>query len=131
MEIEEIIKQLSFSNIAWQVTTPIIFMIADIFTGFVQAVINHSIKSQVMREGLLHKVLILIILILSFISSITFNLPIISKFVCAYIIIMEFTSILENLKKANIDLGILKKIFIGDFKNGKKETDKNKENNSN
>ena len=100
MEIEEIIKNLDFSSLGWQIATPIIFSVADIITGFIQAVINNDVQSKKMRQGLLHKVLIIIILLLSFVASITFNISIISKFVAIYIIVMETISIFENLKKA-------------------------------
>lgn len=60
-----------------------------------------------MREGLLRKILLILIVILSFIFQYAFNIPIISKVVCIYLIVMEIISILENLKKAGIDLGKL------------------------
>lgn len=121
MEIEEIIKNLDFSSLGWQIATPIIFSVADIITGFIQAVINNDVQSKKMRQGLLHKVLIIIILLLSFVASITFNISIISKFVAIYIIVMETISIFENLKKAGINFDELLKIFII----GKKEKKEN------
>lgn len=60
-----------------------------------------------MREGLLRKILLILIVILSFIFQNAFNIPTISKVVCIYLIIMEIISILENLKKAGINLGKL------------------------
>ena len=121
MEIEEIIKNLDFSSLGWQIATPIIFSVSDIITGFIQAVINNDVQSKKMRQGLLHKVLIIIILLLSFVASITFNISIISKFVAIYIIVMETISIFENLKKAGINFDELLKIFII----GKKEKKEN------
>ena len=54
------------------------------------------------------KVLIMaLIVLLSFIVGGAFNITFISKAVCIYIIIMETISILENVKKAGIDLGRL------------------------
>lgn len=128
MEIQEIIQQLDFSNLGWQIATPVIFSVADIITGFIQAVINNDVQSKKMRQGLLHKILIIIILLLSFVASLTFNLNIISKFVCVYIILMETISIFENLKKAGLDFTDLKKIFLGDLKKYGKEEKNNKEN---
>lgn len=60
-----------------------------------------------MREGLLRKMLLILVIILSFVFQYAFNIPIISKIVCIYIIVMEIVSILENLKKAGVDLGKL------------------------
>lgn len=111
MEIQEIINSINFSSITWQILTPLIFSIADVITGFIQAVINKDVDSAVMRTGLLHKVLITLIVLLSFIADLTFSLSFISKIVCIYVIIMETTSILENIKKAGIEVGQLTKIL--------------------
>lgn len=102
--VKNLINSLDFVNIFWQISTPIIFIICDIIAGVLQALINHNMDSQKMREGLIHKALIIMILILSFVIQNTFNLSIIPKFVCTYIIVMEIISIFENLNKAGIDL---------------------------
>lgn len=107
MNIEQIITSLNFTNIFWQGGATLIFMIADIVSGVIQAIINKNLDSQKMREGLLRKMLLILVVILSFIFQYAFNIPAISKVVCIYLIIMEIISILENLKKAGIDLGKL------------------------
>lgn len=107
MELNEIIQTLDFSSILWQVLTPIIFSLSDVLTGFIQAIINNNLDSKIMRQGLLHKILIILVVILSFVVDRTFNLPIISKIVCIYVIIMETISIFENLTKAGINFGKL------------------------
>ena len=112
MEIKDIIELLNFSNLTWQIATPVVFSIADIITGFIQAVINHDVDSSKMRTGLLHKTLILIIEILSFVLDCAFSHSFVSKVVCTYIVIMEIVSILENLKKAGIETGILSEILL-------------------
>ena len=107
MELNEIIETLDFSSILWQILTPIIFSLSDVLTGFIQAVINNNLDSKIMRQGLLHKVLIILLVILSFVVDKTFNLPIVSKIVCIYIIVMETISIFENLTKAGLNFGKL------------------------
>lgn len=102
--MEEFFMNLQFTNIIWQIVTPLVFSLADIITGYIQAVINKDVQSQVMREGLLHKMLLIVILILSFIMQFAFNLKCISIVVCLYICLMETTSIFENLKKAGIEI---------------------------
>ena len=119
-EVLNILKNLNFSNIAWQIMTPIIFSVADFVTGFIQAVINKNVDSQKMRTGLWHKSLLLIILFLSFLMDFTFNLTYISKGISIFIIAMEIVSIGENLKKAGINLGIL-----GNFLKEKSDTTTN------
>lgn len=111
MEIFDIIKDLNFSNIMWQILTPLIFSLADIITGYIQAIINKNLDSQKMRTGLLHKVLIIIIIILSFIIQYAFSIKYVSSVVCIYVFVMEIVSILENLKKAGIDIGKLGNIL--------------------
>lgn len=111
MDIYQFLSNINFSSVLWQILTPIIFSLADIVTGFIQAIINKNVDSSIMRKGLLHKVLLIIIIILSFLLDITFSLGYISKLVCGYIIIMELVSIAENITKAGIDIGKLKDIL--------------------
>ena len=113
MDLENIITSLNFTTIGWQIIAPILFMLFDILTGFIQAVINKNVDSSIMRKGLLHKVLLIIVMAASFILDFTFHLPVISKVICIYIIIMEIVSILENLEKAGFNVGKLKEIFKG------------------
>lgn len=105
MDFNNLIENLNFSNIIWQLITPLIFSFADIISGYIQAFINNNVDSQKMRLGLLHKALILLVIILSFVIECAFSLKFISSFVCMYVIFMELVSILENLKKAGVDLG--------------------------
>lgn len=102
--ISDLVSNLDFVSIFWQISTPIIFSICDVVAGVLQAIINRNMDSQKMREGLIHKALIIMILILSFVIECTFNLSIVSKAVCIYIIFMELISIVENLKKAGFNV---------------------------
>lgn len=111
MDLENLINTLNFSSIIWQIATPLIFSLCDVLSGFIQAIINNEVQSKVMREGLLHKSLIIIILFLSFVASLTFNISLISKAVCIYVIVMETMSIVENLGKAGIKIEIIDKIL--------------------
>lgn len=104
-------EKLNFSNMIWQIITPLIFLGADVISGYIQAFINHNLDSSKMRTGLLHKVLLMIVIVLSYVIAYSFNIHIISTFVCIYIIIMEIMSIAENLKKAGVDLGKLRRNF--------------------
>ena len=111
MDLENLINTLKFSSIIWQIATPLIFSLCDVLTGFIQAIINNEVQSKVMREGLLHKSLIIIIVFLSFVASLTFNISLISKAVCIYVIVMETMSILENIGKAGIKIEKIDKIL--------------------
>ena len=102
-----LLKDVEFTNIAWQIVTPFVFSLADVATGFIQALINKNVDSQKMRNGLWHKVLLLIIVILGFVVSFAFNIHIISRAICIFVVVMETVSIAENLKKAGIELGAI------------------------
>ena len=110
--MEEFIMNLNFTNVIWQIITPLILSLADILTGYIQAIINKNLESQVMRKGLLHKMLIIIVLCLSFVMQFAFGLSFVSVIVCLYICLMEITSILENLKKAGLDIKITDFLFV-------------------
>lgn len=114
--MEEIIKTLTFSNIVWQVLTPLIFSGLDILTGYIQAVINKNVDSKVMREGLLHKCLLIVAILVGYVVEYAFGLSAVASVITIYICVMEVMSIAENLKKAGVDL----KAF-GDILKNKKE----------
>lgn len=104
-KIMYILDQLDFSSILWQIMTPLIFSMADIVTGMIQAIINRNLDSQKMRMGLLHKTLLIIIILLGFTLDFTFNLNFVSRSICIFVIAMEIISIAENMKKAGIPIG--------------------------
>lgn len=105
MDFETLINSLNFTNVFWQIGATFIFNIADIVSGIIQACINNNLDSKVMRQGLLRKILVILVVILSFILENAFGITWISKGVCIYVILMEIISIGENLKKAGISLG--------------------------
>lgn len=102
--MEQLLQTLTFSNIVWQVITPLIFSGLDILTGYIQAVINKNVDSKVMREGLLHKCLLIVAIVIGYVVEYAFGLKTVSSVITVYICVMELMSILENLKKAGVDL---------------------------
>lgn len=119
--IEELMNYLNFINLGFQILTPLIFMGADIVSGLIQAVINHTVDTQKMRVGLLHKILLILIMFLSFLVDFAFSLRFISQTVCLYLILMETMSIFENLTKAGINLGKLSDILKIKWEGGTKK----------
>ena len=102
--MEEIMNTLTFSSIIWQVITPLIFSGLDILTGYIQAVINKNVDSKVMREGLLHKCLLIVAILVGYVVEFAFGLQSVANVITVYICVMEVMSIAENLKKAGVDL---------------------------
>ena len=88
------------------------FMLADIVSGFLKAWQAHDIKSQALRNGLYHKSAFLGVIGLAQLTElaadkipeIEFDLPITGA-ICAYIILTEIVSVLENLRDINPDIG--------------------------
>lgn len=104
--MEQLLQTLTFSNIFWQVITPLIFSGLDILTGYIQALINKNVDSRVMREGLLHKCLLIVAILVGYVVEYAFGLKTVSSVITIYICVMEIMSIAENLKKAGVELKI-------------------------
>lgn len=90
----------------WSILLACVMMCADVVVGFIQAAINNQLSSIKMRQGLLHKVLILILIFVCLAIEIgighTVKLPYdipTCEVVCGYVIIMELVSILENIAR--------------------------------
>ena len=111
MDLMEVVNSLNFSNIAWQIITPLLFNLGDIITGYIKAVITNSVSSSIMRQGLLHKCAMILCLMLGFVVQFAFGLTIVSKVIAIYIIIMEVVSIYENLKDMGIDFVEVKNLI--------------------
>lgn len=76
--------------------------VLDIATGYIRAVMHNDVKSSVMRSGLLKKVAIVLVMAMCCLLQyaqqfidLGITIPILSV-ACAFIILMEATSILEN-----------------------------------
>lgn len=88
----------------WSILLACVMMCADVVVGFIQAAINNQLSSTKMRQGLLHKVLILILIFVCLAIEVgighTVKLPYdipTCEVVCGYVIVMELVSILENI----------------------------------
>lgn len=111
MNLMDFINQINFNGLLWKIGGTLCFILGDVIVGFISAVIQKNVDSQKMREGLLRKMLLILIIALSFIVQYGLGITGISKVVCIYIISMEIISIAENLEKAGIDLGKIGEIL--------------------
>jgi toxin secretion/phage lysis holin len=92
---------------SWSIVLACIMMVADVVVGFVGAAIRHDISSTKMREGIGHKVMMLVLIVVAYVlgvglthvSGIQFEIPS-TEVVCWYTIIMELASIIENMAMA-------------------------------
>lgn len=72
--------------------------VLDVVTGFIQALDTKTISSKKMKHGAYSKIIIWIVVFVSFIASSYFNTDL-TFYVCGYYILMEIVSILENASK--------------------------------
>lgn len=101
----DIVFSIHYANNYWIVLLPALLALADVVTGFVQAQINGTKRSSIMRKGLYRKCGELGTILLVWITCVAIELPI--KYVAAvstYVCIMEALSILENLKQMGVPI---------------------------
>lgn len=86
------------------------FVVLDILTGLAQAVYTKTMKSEVMRKGLLHKCGIMLALVFGAMLNMAasylelgVDIPAMQA-IAAYIVLMEAKSIIENICIINPDL---------------------------
>ena len=86
------------------------FMVLDFATGFIAAIVNKCVDSQVMKLGLFHKCGFMLAIVFGclceysmYYIDLGFTVPI-QDVVCVYIIVTEIVSVLENLAKISPEL---------------------------
>lgn len=86
------------------------FILVDVVSGVLAAVYEKALSSTVMREGLLRKAALVLILVVATlidlgqgVLDLGFNVPFV-PLASAYIALMEILSIFENACKMNADL---------------------------
>lgn len=92
---------------SWSIIMACLMMLADIAVGFVGATVRHDISSTKMREGIGHKVMVLVLIAVAYllgvglghVSGIEAEIPS-TEVVCWYVVVMELASILENVSLA-------------------------------
>lgn len=114
----------------WGITLACVMMVADVVVGFIVAVINEKLSSTKMRNGLLHKALMLILIFvclaievsISHTGTLPYDVPT-CEVVCGYIVVMELISVLENIANGYPELrdSALFRLFNLDNKKSKDE----------
>lgn len=100
-----------FQGLDWYaVIAALIFILFDFATGIAKAAYLKQVSSTVMREGLYHKFAEILVIVLAGAIDVAcdhlelgFDTPILAV-TCAYIVLMEIASILENIGEMNPDL---------------------------
>lgn len=122
----ELLQNFHFSNEVWILILPLSLMFIDFFTGSVNAWSNNDFQSKKMRLGLNKKVGELAIIVIGELFSYGLNLPAyIMSCVSGYIILMESTSVLENLNKMGVPIPKFIASSLSNATNALKEDDLN------
>ena len=99
------INELHYAHTYWIILLPAVMAAGDVVTGFIQAQINGTKRSSIMRKGLYRKLGELGAIILTFVVCIALELPLsVAAAVSLYVVFMETLSIMENLKAAGIPI---------------------------
>lgn len=113
MEIVTFLSNFKFTNEFWMLILPFAMMVIDYFTGTAYAWSSNTFKSKKMRSGLTKKVGEISILVIGELFSYGLRIPgWIMGAISAYIIFMEFMSVMENLKKMGVPIpGFISKVL--------------------
>lgn len=118
----------------WLSVAVLIFIIIDYTTGVINAALKKSISSRKMREGLGHKATYIILLSVCYtIDTIQLNTELnlptkLFPIVSCGILLIELTSIIENICEINPELKQANFMYIFE-KNNTETKEKNNENN--
>lgn len=97
--------ELNFVNDWAMLLVPCCFIFLDYITGIIKACYKGEFKSSIMRKGLTKKCGEVIIIVCFELLTAFVGLPkYIETFMCLYIILMEFMSIIENLKSMGVKI---------------------------
>ena len=102
--MEDLIKEVHFTNLVWTFFLPLILMILDIITGYYNAWKNKEVSSSRLREGLGKKCGELAYLILGIAFKFAIGSNAIIYFISIYICFMEIISLTENCTKLGVPL---------------------------
>lgn len=105
VNIFSIIAKIHYANNYWIILMPAISAFVDVVTGFIQAQINGTKNSSVMRKGLYRKFAELVVVLFAMVICIGLEFPLqVAVVVSLYVVWMEFQSIAENLKSAGVPI---------------------------
>lgn len=100
----EYLQNLEFTSTIWVFILPLILMLIDIVTGYVNAWRTRTIDSSKMRDGIGKKCAELVYILLGVLFKLAFGVNAIMYFLVIYMCYMELNSIAENCDKLGFKL---------------------------
>lgn len=107
MEFTEVLSKTDFVAMVFVM----LFIVLDLISGFVKAIIEENVRSRKMFEGIMRKTAYILVLALAvacqagaYIMPLEFSFPLVIP-ACVLIIATEITSIWENIVAINPTLG--------------------------
>ena len=95
---------------AWWIIATGVMIIGDYVSGMAKAIVQKNISSQIMRNGLWHKfAYVMIVGLATFLQiasqhiNLGYDIPLI-PLVCGFIVMIEVSSIIENLAEVNPEI---------------------------
>lgn len=99
------LQDIQFTSNYWVILLPVIAMVGDFVTGYLNAWIHHDIQSSKMRVGAAHKGAELLVLVLVWCIQQAIVLPMdITAVMAIYLVFMEVNSVMENLDKMGVPI---------------------------
>ena len=98
------LMNLKFTSDIWYIIIPLILCALDVFTGYINAWIEHDIQSSKMRSGLGKKFGELCYVVVGVISKYALGINSIMVFLTLYISFMEIMSLFENCSKLGVPM---------------------------
>ena len=102
--MEELVKNVHFTNLWWAILAPMILIIIDVLTGVVIAWKNNDFQSSKMRAGLSKKFGELVYVLVGILTKFALDTDLILYFAVGYIFLMEISSLAENCDKLGVKM---------------------------
>lgn len=94
----------------WWLIAAGVLVIGDYITGMAKAIVQHNISSRIMSDGLWHKfAYVMVVGLATFLQiasqhiNLGYDMPLI-PLVCGFIVLIEVSSIIENLAEVNPEI---------------------------
>ena len=102
--MEELIQNIHFTNLWWEILAPMALIILDVLTGLIIAWKNGDFKSAKMRAGLSKKFGELVYILVGILTKFALGTELILYFTVGYICLMELSSLAENCDKLGVKM---------------------------